>query len=71
MELDTTEMLLTYIKEGLGISFLPKKIAEQENLFIINLEEQLPKDKVCLIYNEDSQTNSSKEFIKLLNEENL
>lgn len=71
MELDTTEMLLTYIKEGLGITFIPRKIAEKENLFIIELEEQLPQDKVCLIYNEDSQTNSSKEFIKLLKEDNI
>ena len=66
MEFDSTEMLLTYIKEGLGICFIPKKIADSENLYIIKIEETLPKDKVYLIYNEESQTNSSKELIELL-----
>ncbi len=64
MELETTEMMLKYIKEGIGIGYIQKKIAEQEGLSIIELEESLPEETVSLIYNEETLTSSSREFIK-------
>lgn len=68
MELESTEVMLKYIKEGLGIGYIQRNIAEQENLEIISLDEQLPKETITLIYNEETLTSSSKEFInKLLN----
>lgn len=70
MELETTEIMLKYIKEGLGIGYIQRKIAEQEKLEIVSLDEPLPQETITLIYNEETLTSSSKEFInKLLNKE--
>lgn len=71
MELDTTGMILNYIKEGIGIGYIPKKIAEQENLIILPILDELPKDTINLIYSEESLTSSSKEFIKKIDNSNL
>lgn len=64
MELETTEMMLKYIKEGIGIGYIQRKIAEQEKLKIVSLNEQLPEETINLIYNEEALTTSAREFIK-------
>ena len=71
MELETTEMMLKYIKEGLGIGYIQRKIAEQENLEIVSLEDSLPTETITLIYNDGTLTSSSKEFIKKLLDKEL
>ena len=71
MELENTEMMVKYIKEGLGIGYLQRSIAEQENFSIIHLEEQLPDETISLIYNEETLTSSSREFIKKLIDKEL
>lgn len=71
MELDTTGMILNYIKEGIGIGYIPKKIAEQENLIVLPILDELPKDSINLIYSEESLTSSSKEFIKKIDNQEL
>lgn len=71
MELETSEMMLNYIKEGIGIGYIPKRIAIQENLTIIELEEKLPETPITLIYSDETLTNSSKEFIEEIKKQEL
>ena len=67
MELESSETMLNYIKEGLGIGYIQKHIAEQnENLEIINIEDKLPEETIVLIYNDESLTTSSREFINMI-----
>lgn len=67
MELEGHEMMMHYIKEGLGIGYvLRKTVAHLEDIEIVKLEEDLPCEIITLLYNETTLTNSSKEFIKLL-----
>lgn len=71
MELESTEMILNYIREGLGIGYVLKNIAEKNSdLSIIPLEEELPTEIITLVYNENTLTSSSKEFINLLTSQN-
>lgn len=71
MELETSEMILNYIKEGIGIGYLPKKIAIEEKLNIIELDDKLPETPITLIYSDDTLTNSSKEFIEEIKKEEI
>lgn len=67
MELESSETMLNYIKEGLGIGYIQKNIAEQnDSLEIINIEDQLPEETITLIYNDESLTTSSREFINTI-----
>ena len=67
MEIESSETMLNYIKEGLGIGYIQKSIAEQyPDLEIINIEEELPEETITLIYNDESLTTSSREFINTI-----
>ena len=67
MELETNEMMLKYIKEGMGIGYILESIAKTEpDLQIIDLVEELPRESITIVYNETTLTNSSKEFINLI-----
>ena len=67
MELEYSETMLNYIKEGLGIGYIQKSIVEQQdNLEIINIEDKLPEETISLIYNDESLTTSSREFINMI-----
>jgi DNA-binding transcriptional LysR family regulator len=67
IELESSETMLNYIKEGLGIGYIQKHIVEQnENLEIINIEDKLPEETISLIYNDESLTTSSREFINMI-----
>lgn len=64
MELESSETMLNYIKEGLGIGYIQRTIGEQDsNLQIINIDDELPEETIALIYNDESLTTSSREFI--------
>ncbi len=67
IEADTTEMILNYTKEGLGIGYLPLEIAKKNNdLKIIELNENLPEIKLSILYDEESLTKASKELLNIL-----
>ena len=67
MELSTSEMMLNYIKEGIGIGYVLNTVAKKNpELEIINLDVELPSEIITLIYNDSTLTNSSKEFVNLL-----
>lgn len=67
MELDQTELILTYTKEELGIGYLPKSIVlTNPDLDIINLEVELPTTSITLVYDENGLTTAAKTFITSL-----
>lgn len=67
MELETNEMIINYTKEGLGIGYLPRNVAASiPELNILDLRENLPEEKIKLIYNDGTLTNSSKQLINFL-----
>ena len=67
LELESNQMMINYIKEGLGIGYILKFVALQnEDLTIINIPEELPQEEIRLIYDEESIITSTKEFINLL-----
>lgn len=69
MELETTEMMLSYTMDGCGIGYLPRKVAlNQPNLKIIELGDGLPSEDINIIYDEISLTSSTKEFINVITE---
>ncbi len=69
MELETTEMMLSYTIDGCGIGYLPRKVAlNQPDLQIIDLAEKLPIEDINIIYDEISLTSSTKEFINVITE---
>ncbi len=67
MELESSEAMLNSVKNGFGVGYILKSVALQnEELKIIELDEQLPKESINLIYDEESIITSTKEFISLL-----
>ena len=67
LELESNQMMINYINEGLGIGYILKFVALQnEDLTIINIPEELPQEEIRLIYDEESIITSTKEFINLL-----
>ena len=72
MELETNEMMLNYIKEGMGVGYILKSVAlKNPDLQIVELEEELPSEIITLVFNETTLTSSSKEFINMLTNMNL
>ena len=58
LELESNQMMINYIKEGLGIGYILKFVALQnEDLTIINIPEELPQEEIRLIYDEESSIN--------------
>ncbi len=66
MEFETNEMIVNYTKEGLGVGYIPKRVAEANELKIIELNEDLPQESIKIIYDETTLTNTSKQFINAL-----
>lgn len=67
MELESNEMMLNYVKEGIGIGYVLKSIAEKNpDLEIIDLKEEMPSEIITLVYNENTLTSSTKAFVNLL-----
>ena len=73
MECETIEMIVDYIKEGMGIGYIPRKVAElNDDLKIIEIKETMTEEIIKLVYNESTLTNTSKQFINsLINNEKL
>ena len=66
IELESNGMMIKSITEGMGIGYILKSIALQnKDLKIIEFEEELPKEEIRLIYDEESIITSTKEFISL------
>ncbi len=67
MELGTNEMILNYVREGLGIGYILETIAkQQEDLEILKLDKELPEEEIFLIYNETTLPPAGKEFLNLI-----
>jgi len=67
LELESNQMMINYINEGLGIGYILKSVALQnKDLTILDLDEELPNEEIRLIYDEESIITSTKEFISLL-----
>ena len=67
MELDQTELILTYTKEELGIGYLPKSIVlANPDLDIISIDTELPTTSITLVYDENGLTTTAKTFITIL-----
>ena len=66
----TTEMMLDFVKRGMGVGYFIKKSVEDlldSNEFIsFDFDNKLPKLKVCIAYISEFQTFASKEFINYL-----
>lgn len=68
VELEDNQILLDYIKEGIGIGYIEKSmIKDNPDLEIVPLEEELPKENIYLTYNETSLSPSGREFINMIN----
>ena len=67
MELDQTELILTYTKEELGIGYLPKSIVlANPDSDIISFDTELPTTSITLVYDENGLTTTAKTFITIL-----
>ena len=72
MELETPGMMINYTRDGMGIGYVLRHMAEQiPSLKIIELKEELPKEKIRLVYDEVSLTTSTKKFINLITNNEL
>ena len=61
VELEDNQILLDYIKEGIGIGYIEKSmIKDNPDLEIVPLEEELPKENIYLTYNETSLSSSGR-----------
>lgn len=73
MELASNSLVTEFTKIGLGIGYLTKEFISKElennELFEIKIEEDIPTRSIGLIYSNNRYlSKTSKEFIKLLNE---
>ena len=69
IELSSNDLLIDLAKIGLGIAFVPDFCIPQqeENFFILNLEETLPKRELVVVHNETLPiSQAARQFIELL-----
>ena len=70
MEVDTTDLIISSVKIGLGIGYVVKKAVLNElrrgEIKEIGTEIELPKLRINLVYMKNYLTSASKEFIKLI-----
>lgn len=69
IELSSNDLLIDLAKIGLGIAFVPDFCIPQqeENFFILNLEETLPKRQLVVVHNETLPiSQAARQFIELL-----
>ncbi len=67
MELESSEAMLNSVINGFGIGYILKSVALQnDNLKIVELDSELPKESIDLIYDDESIITSTKEFINML-----
>ena len=69
IELSSNDLLIDLAKIGLGIAFVPDFCIPQqeENFFILNLEETLPKRQLVVVHNETLPiSQAARQFIEFL-----
>ena len=67
MELESADTMLNSVLNGFGIGYILKSVALQnKDLKILELDSDLPRESISLIYDEESIITSTKEFINLL-----
>ena len=69
IELSSNDLLIDLAKIGLGFAFVPDFCIPQqeENFFILNLEETLPKRQLVVVHNETLPiSQAARQFIELL-----
>ncbi len=69
IELSSNDLLIDLARIGLGIAFVPNYCipASEKDLFIVNLEEQLPARQMVVAYNESLPlSQAAKQFIEML-----
>lgn len=72
IELSSNDLLIDLAKIGLGIAFVPDFCIprQDENFFILNLEETLPKRQLVVVHNETIPVSqAAKQFIELLEDQ--
>lgn len=71
-QVPTTEVMLDLVKKGLGIGYFAKLSVKDEInnnvLYQILLDKNLPKTKICIAYVNEFLTSASKRFVELLKE---
>ena len=67
LELEDSKDIMSYIKQGIGIGYIPESLLDDETKKI-EIEEDLPRDIISLIYNDKTLTMSSKTFIETFKE---
>lgn len=71
-EVPTTEVMLDLVKKGLGIGYFAKLSVKDEInnnvLYQILLDKNLPKTKICIAYVNEFLASASKRFVELLKE---
>lgn len=71
IELSSNDLLIDLAKIGLGIAFVPDFCIPQQddNFFILNLEEVLPRRQLVVVHNETIPiSQAARQFIELLEE---
>ena len=69
IELSSNDLLIDLARIGLGIAFVPNYCipASEKDLFIVNLEEQLPARQMVVAYNENLPlSQAAKQFMDML-----
>lgn len=69
IELSSNDLLIDLARIGLGIAFVPNYCIPEDdkNLFIVNLEEQLPARQMVVAYNESLPlSQAAKQFMEML-----
>ena len=70
VEVYSSELLIDFVKNGIGIGYCPKalasKLIQKGELFEIFTDTQLPTTQVCLVYSPQYLTHASSKFINIL-----
>ena len=65
MELEDSRDIVNYIKDGVGIGYIPEGLVEV-GMKELEISEDLPRDIISIIYNDKTLTMSSKTFIDMI-----
>lgn len=66
LNLHTSEMIISAIKNNIGIGYVIKRLLDKENdLKVVDVKETLPTVKINMIYNNKYLTIGPKKFIKM------
>lgn len=73
VDVPTTEVMLDLVKRGIGIGYFTKqsvqKYINDERLFEIPIDIELPKTSICIAYVDNFLADAPDKFVKMLKEE--